>query len=29
MKNFSKKYANYKRVMNKFNSLPKEKRVKI
>jgi len=29
MKNFSKKYTNYKRVMNKFNSLKKEKRVKI
>lgn len=29
MKNFSKKYTNYKRVLNKFNSLKKEKRVKI
>ena len=29
MKNFSKKYTNYKIVMNKLNSLKKEKRVKI
>lgn len=29
IKNFSKKYTNYKRVLNKFNSLKKEKRVKI